>query len=197
MGREGHTPDVNVMEQFDLLIRMISMGKPTALLARRIFLIRGQRVLLDRDLALLYGVETRVLNQSVMRNRDRFPKDFMFQLSIPEAQLLVSQNVIPHAKYFGGHLPRVFAEHGVAMLSSVLRSPTAIRINIRIMRAFAYLRRLTAGSLELAVKLTELEGASRRHDREIQAILGIMEGLRQPPPEKRRRIGFLGGERGA
>ncbi len=113
---------------------------PVEVIEGKILLIRGQKVMMGTHLAELYGVETRVLNQAVKRNINRFPNDFMFQLNDFEADQLVSQNVIPHRKYFGGSLPYVFTEQGVAMLSSVLNSKRAIQVNIAIMRAFVKLR---------------------------------------------------------
>ena len=103
---------------------------PIDLIRKKILPIRGRKVMLDRDLAEMYGVETRALNQAVKRNISRFPNDFMFQLTPDEADWLVSQNVIPHKKYLGGSLPNVFTENGVAMLSSVLNSERAIQVNI-------------------------------------------------------------------
>jgi hypothetical protein len=135
----------------------------------RILFIRGKKVLLSSHLAQLYGVETRVLNQAVKRNSDRFPEDFMLQLTEEEVSMLVSQNVIPHKKYFGGSFPFAFTEQGVAMLSSVLNSDRAIKVNIEIMRAFVNLRKLLASNVELARKLESLEkkydtqGGFRRH----------------------------------
>ncbi|MGH2566937.1 MAG: ORF6N domain-containing protein [Bacteroidota bacterium] len=107
---------------------------PAEVIENRIFLLRGQKVMLSPHLAKLYGVETRALNQAVKRNVTRFPADFMFQLSKEEADWLVSQNVIPQRKYFGGSNPYAFTEQGVAMLSTVLRSEQAIQVNIAIMR---------------------------------------------------------------
>jgi ORF6N domain len=131
---------------------------PIALQAeRRILLIRGERVILDYDLALLYGVETRALKQAVKRNPLRFPEDFMFELSKIEIENLVSQNVIPGLGKLGGAHPYAFTEQGVAMLSSVLRSPQAIAVNIAIMRAFVRLRELLLTNVEMARKLTALE----------------------------------------
>ena len=167
-----------------------------------ILLLRGHKVLLDTELATLYGVETRVLVQAVKRNLARFPQDFMFQLGTEEIDALRSQSVISNAPGRGGrrYAPYAFTEQGVAMLSSVLSSPRAIAVNIEIMRAFVRLRELIAGNKELARRLEELETRIARklstHD---QAIAGILEAIRQlmaappaPPPEpKRRRIGFV------
>jgi hypothetical protein len=121
--------------------------KPAALsiqAERRILHVRGQKVLLDYDLAQLYGVETRALKQAVRRNRDRFPSDFLFELSDGEIDDMVSQNVIPGRGKLGGASPMAFTEQGVAMLSSVLRSPRALKVNIGIMRTFVHLRESVA-----------------------------------------------------
>src|SRR3989338_10815017 len=102
---------------------------PVEAIERKIYLIRGQKVMLSTDLATLYGVEARALNQAVKRNIARFPEDFMFQLNSSEGEWLVSQNVIPHKKYLGGYLPYAFMEQGVAMLSSILKSERAVQVN--------------------------------------------------------------------
>jgi ORF6N domain len=152
--------------------------------------IRGQKVLLDSDLADLYGVATKSLNQAVKRNRARFPDDFMFQLNRDETRLLRSQFVTlkrgEHLKY----RPYAFTEQGIAMLSSVLKSERAVEVNIAIMRAFVKLRQMLNVNRELAQKFSELERRVGKHDEDITAIL---EAIRQPmaPPEKsRREIGF-------
>jgi hypothetical protein len=122
-----------------------------------ILVIRGQKVMLDKDLAELYGVKSIALRQQVKRNQERFPEDFMFQLTSNEARALVSQNVIPSARNFGGYLPYVFTEQGVAMLSSVLHSKRAIQVNIEIMRAFTQLRRMFLTNVDLRRKIAEME----------------------------------------
>lgn len=154
-------------------------------------MIRGHKVMLSVHLAALYGVETRVLNQAVKRNANRFPEDFMFQLTEEESDWLVSRNVIPHRKYFGGSLPCAFTEQGVAMLSTVLRSERAIQMNIAIMRAFVKLREVLSTHKELALKLKQLEMKIEKHDAEIQAIFQAIRQLMAPPPQPpKRRIGF-------
>ena len=120
--------------------------------------IRGFKVMLDFDLALLYGVETRVLKQSIRRNSKRFPDDFMFELSQLEINQLVSQNVIPSKSYLGGSSPFAFTEQGIAMLSSVLKSDRAIEINISIMRTFVTIRQFALNYTELQNRITEIEG---------------------------------------
>ena len=161
---------------------------PPERIERSILLIRGQKVMLSVHLAELYDVETRALNQAVKRNIIRFPEDFMFQLSEAEAQQLVSQNVIPHKKYFGGSLPYAFTEQGVAMLSSVLNSERAIKVNIEIMRAFVRLRRILASHAELARKLDALE---KKYDAQFKVVFEAIRELMKPPESKKRPIGFL------
>ena len=156
----------------------------------RIFLIRGQKVMLDDDLATLYEVEIRVLNQAVKRNLDRFPEDFMFQLTAEEALLLRSQVVTlksgrgQHRKY----LPYAFTEQGVAMLSSVLHSDRAIQVNIEIMRAFLRLRQMLSTNAELSRKLATLE---KKYDIQFKAVFVAIRELMTPlEPKKKRPIGF-------
>jgi hypothetical protein len=150
---------------------------PVEIVGRKICVIRGERVMLSMQLAELYGIETRALNQAVKRNIHRFPEDFMFQINESEAEELVSQNVIPHKKYFGGSLPYAFTEQGVAMLSSILNSEQAIKINIAIMRAFVKLREMISTNKELAHKLAELERKTEKHDEEIKAIFNAIRQL--------------------
>jgi hypothetical protein len=163
---------------------------PLERIEQSILLIRGQKVMLSTHLAELYDVETRVLNQAVKRNISRFPEDFMFQLNSAEAEQLVSQNVIPHKKYFGGTLPYAFTEQGVAMLSSVLNSERAIKVNIEIMRAFVRLRRMLASHADLARKLETLE---KKYDAQFKIVFDAIRQLMAPPePEPpKKRIGFL------
>ena len=161
---------------------------------KRILLIREQRVMLDSDLARLYGVKTEVLNQAVKRNKARFPEDFMFQLTVSEAAFLRSQFVISKRGSGGRrYLPCVFTEQGVAMLSGVLRSSRAVQVNIAGMRAFVRLRQTLAAHRELAGKLHELERKVTGHDREIRALFEAIRRLMAPPPGGGRRIGFHGG----
>jgi hypothetical protein len=162
-----------------------------------ILVIRRQRVLLDEDLARLYGVETRVLLQAVKRNLGRFPSDFMFELSAAEWVALRSQSVTSKSGRGGRrYAPFAFTEQGVAMLSSVLNSDRAIAVNIEIMRSFVRIRRLLEANKSLARKFERLERKLESHD---QAIVGILAAIRQlmhPPEKERRGIGFtadLGG----
>jgi hypothetical protein len=164
---------------------------PTSELQRMVHIVRGQRVMLDFDLARLYGVPTSALNQAVRRNAERFPEDFSFYLTQQEFTSLMSQIVISNAGR-GGHrkLPRAFTEHGVAMLSGVLRSPTAVRVNIEIIRVFVRLRRLMATPGELVEQLTGLAETVRLHDGQLKAIAQVLNHLMAEPPTAKRPIGF-------
>ena len=157
-----------------------------------ILMIRGHKVLLDRDLAVLYGVETKALNQAVGRNRDRFPPDFMFQLTAGEvAGLNRSQIVTGSQKHRHPRFrPYAFSEQGVAMLSSVLRSKQAVAVNIEIMRAFVHLRETLSSTRQLATKLNELERHIDTHDKQIHTIFEAMRQLIIPPKTLHRQIGF-------
>ena len=154
--------------------------------------IRGKRVILDFELAKLYEVETRVLKQAVRRNMERFPEDFLFELSTDEMQNMVSQNVIPSLKYFGGATVYAFTEQGVAMLSSVLRSKKAIQINISIMRAFVMMRQWALNHQELSARLDELEQEYGQKFSDIEQLLNylIQKDQKQAQQPPRDRIGF-------
>jgi hypothetical protein len=156
-----------------------------------ILVLRRHRVLLDEDLAELYGVETRALVQAVKRNLSRFPNDFMFQLTAAEWAALKSQSVISNAGRGGRrHAPYVFTEQGIAMLSSVLNSERAIAVNIGIMRAFVRIRELMTSDKALALKFKQLERKLATHDQAIAGILTAIRELMNPPAPKRRGIGF-------
>lgn len=159
---------------------------PMEKIREAILLVRGQKVMLDRDLAMLYGVETRVLNQAVKRNRERFPDDFMFELTRDEirniSQFVISSEGIKYA-------PRafVFTEQGIAMLSGVLNSPRAIKVNIAIMRAFVQLRSILTTHAGLARKLEELE---KKYDKQFQVVFEAIRKLIIPPEPGKKKIGF-------
>jgi len=160
-------------------------------IADRIFWVRGHKVILDRDLAVLYGIETRVLKQAVRRNKERFPQDFLFVLSVGEQEELVSQNVIPSKRHFGGAAPMVFTELGVAMLSSVLNSPKAVQVNIAIMRTFVELRRLMDGNRVLADRIHALE---EKYDQQFELVFAAIKQLlvdeKKRLNKSKRRVGF-------
>lgn len=175
---------------------------PMEQIEQTILLMRGCRVMLDRDLAALYGVETKALNQAVKRNLDRFPEDFMFQLTWEEAEILRlqavtltgesgpprSQTVTLTRGQNPKYRPYVFTEQGVAMLSSVLRSPRAVAVNIEIMRAFVRLRQMLGSHVELARKLDALE---KKYDAQFKIVFDTIRQLMAPPePKPKRTIGF-------
>ncbi|TDJ53151.1 MAG: ORF6N domain-containing protein [Ignavibacteria bacterium] len=163
---------------------------PTENAINKILIIRNQKVILDRDLALLYKVETRALKQAVKRNIKRFPPDFMFVLFKKEIDLLVSQNVIPSKSYLGGANPMAFTEQGVAMLSSVLKSERAIEVNILIMRAFVKLREIISTHKKVEEKLKEIESKLKEHDDQIVQIIQVINQLITPPASPKKKIGF-------
>jgi hypothetical protein len=166
-----------------------------ASIEKRILVVRGRQVLLDEDLAYLYGVETRVLVQQVRRNEKRFPADFMFQLSAEEFADLKSQSVISSGGHGGRRKrPLVFTEQGIAMLSGVLRSDRAIAVNIEIMRAFVELRRVASSYAALQDRLADLEremtGRLDQHDEQLGQIFETLHQLIAPPSRPQRPVGF-------
>ena len=171
------------------------LSVPIEAITRRIFLIRGQKVMLDSDLAELYQVQTKVLNQAAHRNEDRFPDDFLFQLTEEESSALRSQFVTLEKGRgrYSKYRPNAFTEHGVAMLSSVLRSKRAIHMNIAIVRAFIQLRELLATNKELAVRMEQLEATVDQHASVINTIAEEINNMTTGPQESgqgKRRIGF-------
>jgi len=172
-----------------LEIAMLEAGET---IERRIHVLRGVRVMLDADLAALYGVETGYLNLAVRRNLARFPADFMFQLTAADSRALRLQTAISKAKGRGGrrYLPYAFTEQGVAMLSSVLHSRRAIAANILIMRTFVQLRRAQGQYAELRDQIAELARKVHGHDELLDEILSALEALAAPPPSPSRPLGF-------
>ena len=163
---------------------------PIESIGSRIFLLRGQKVMLDSDLAKLYGVETRVLLQTIRRNPDRFPSDFVFQVVEDEWNSLRSQIVTSKGRGGRRYLPFVFTEHGAIMAATVLNSPLAVEMSVFVVRAFVKLREMLSTHKELAHKIEELERKLGVHD---EAIIGLFEAIKQlmePPSEKRKQIGF-------
>jgi len=157
----------------------------------RIFVIRGRQAMLDEDLADLYGVATKRLVEQVKRNLDRFPEDFMFQLTKEEAAALRSQIATSNTGRGGRrYAPYVFTEQGVAMLSSVLRSKRAIAVNIEIMRAFVELRRVASSYAAIEKRLEQIERGIGEHDEQLEQIFGALHQLIAPPPQPKRPIGF-------
>lgn len=163
------------------------------LIERRIHIVRGQRVMLDSDLAELYGVPTKRLNEQVQRNAERFPEDFAFQLTPQEVVDLKSQFATSNTGRGGRrYLPWAFTEHGIAMLSGVLNSPLAIQMNLQIIRTFVRLRRLLSTPGELVSQLQQLAETVQLHDRQIKVITDVLTKLMEPPPDppKKGRTGF-------
>jgi len=163
------------------------MTIPMERVENRILTIRGRRVMLDADLAELYGVPTKRLNEAVRRNAARFPEDFMFQLTVDEAETLRSQFATSNGRGGRRYIPYVFTELGVAMLSSVLNSERAVQVNIAIMRAFVRLRELAASHKDVLRRLDEMEG---KVDRQFKVVFDAIRALMAPPKIPRRRIGY-------
>lgn len=184
------------IENLPLFIRCISKKQPTTPpivtpteIENTIFVVRGQRVMLDEDLARLYGVTTSALNPAVKRNAEPFPGDFAIKLTMKEFAALKSQNVMSKPRRGGRtKAPWAFTEHGVAMLSSVLRSPAAIQVNIEIMRSFMRLRRLMATPGELVEQLTQLAQTVQIDDQDIKAITQVLQRMLDKPDPPKRRI---------
>jgi hypothetical protein len=167
-----------------------------SLVVSKIFMLRGQRVMLDYDLSDMYGIETRRLNEQVKRNLSRFPDDFMFQITEKEFENLKSQNATSR---WGGRrkLPYAFTEHGVLMLSSVLNSRIAIQVNIKIMRVYTKMREVISANREIVQKLEKMEKTLAKHDRtskkheeQLQLVFRTLKQLLTPPLEPRRKIGY-------
>jgi methyl-accepting chemotaxis protein len=172
--------------------------EPLERIVSRILLVRGQKVMLDADLAELYGVSTGRLNQQVRRNRDRFPSDFMFQMTNQEVERLRSQIAISIGEMQqvgrGGrrYLPHAFTEHGAIMAATILNTPRAIEVSVFVVRAFVRLREMVAANKELSKKLDELERRVSHHDEAITSIVKAIRELAAPPePKAKRRIGFI------
>lgn len=163
---------------------------PQERIEKKIYLLRGQKVMLDRDLAALYKVKTMRLNEQVKRNIKRFPSDFMFQLTKKEMNSLISQIAISKGRGGTRKAPYAFTENGVAMLSSVLNSDRAIQVNIQIMRAFTRIRELLNTHKDLAHKLDDLERKVQKHDMDINMVFQVIKQLMAPPKSKMKKIGF-------
>ncbi len=168
---------------------------PVEQVAQRILVIRGHKVMIDADLAQLYGVATRVLNQAVRRNLERFPADFMFQLTAAEKeQVITTCDHLARLK-FSASLPHAFTEHGALMAANVLNSPRAVEMSVHVVRAFVRLRELLASNQQLAAKLSELERKLAGHDQAIAGIIAAIRELMAPPePKAKRPIGFVTGK---
>jgi hypothetical protein len=163
---------------------------PVEVVQSKIYMIRGYKVMIDRDIALLYGVKPIALRQQVKRNMDRFPEDFIFQLDKDEVEILLSQNVIPSRQSLGGAMPYAFTEQGIAMLSSVLTSRRAVQVNIQIMRTFSKLREFMTTHKDIREKVEELE---KKYDQQFKAVFEAIKRLVTYPNEayKKTKIGFI------
>jgi len=173
---------------------MIKSSKEISInkLQDRIYTIRGQQIMLDSDLAKLYQIKAIRLREQVKRNKERFPIDFMFQLTTEEVNFMVSQNAIPSKKYLGGHLPYVFTEQGISMLASVLKSDVAIEVNIAIMRTFTKLREFSRHYNALAKQLIEID---RKHDKQYKELKRALDELIvSSEVAETRVIGFIQGD---
>ncbi len=162
---------------------------PTEIIQNKIIILRGQKVMLDRDLAELYSVETKIFNQAVRRNIERFPEDFMFQLTEREYASLRSQIVTLKRGQHSKYLPYAFTEHGILMLSSVLNSPRAVQVNIQIMRMFVKLREMLASHANLKKKIEVME---KKYDGQFQIVFTAIKRLIDEPKKKKHPIGFHG-----
>jgi len=166
---------------------------PDEAIINKIYFIRGHKIMLDRDLAELYGTNARRLREQVKRNHERFPEHFMFQLTEQEVQMMVSQNAIPSRKHLGGTLPYAFTEHGVLMLANILKNKTAIQISIRIIEIFVKLREMLLTHKDILLKLEQLEKHVSGHNKDILHIFKVLKQLIQQPAPPRRQIGFRKG----
>ena len=166
---------------------MAEKGVTIGHVERSIILIRGEKVMLDTDLASIYGVTTKVLNQAVKRNRDRFPEDFMFQLTKKEKEEVVTN--CDHLNYlkYSPFLPYAFTEHGAVMLANVLNSPVAVKASIQVVRAFVRLRTMLASNTALARKIRAME---KRYDEQFKVVFEAIYKLMEPPKKERPKIGF-------
>jgi len=167
-----------------------SIGITEETVLNKIYHIRGKKVMLDRDLALLYGVKTIRMREQVKRNLNRFPENFMFQLTEQETNVMVSQNAIPSKQHMGGSLPYAFTEHGVLMLANVLRSLQAIQMSIRIIEIFVKIREMLLTDKDILLKLEQMEKQVVQNSEEIQYIFNVLKQLLNPPQEARKTIGF-------
>ena len=157
----------------------------------KIYHLRGKKVMLDRDLAEIYGVKTIRLREQVKRNMNRFPENFMFQLTEPETELMVSQFAIPSKQHMGGSLPYAFTEHGILMLANVLRSLQAIQMSIRIIEIFVKIREMLLTHKDILLKLEQMEKQVVQNSEEIHSIFKVLKQLLNPPQEPRKQIGFI------
>ena len=165
---------------------------PDEVITRKIFLFRGEKVMLDRDLAELFVVKAIRLREQVKRNMDKFPSHFMFQLTNNEVEILVSQNAIPSKQHLGGYLPYVFTEHGVLQLANILKSGRATQMSIKIIEVFVKMRQMLTDTLILKLDIEEIKKRLVNQDKNIELVFNYLDELmeKQEKPEERRQIGF-------
>jgi hypothetical protein len=163
---------------------------PEEIIERKIYLIRGVKVMLDKDLAFLYEIKPIALRQQVKRNKERFPSDFMFQLNKKETEILLSQNVIASKKVLGGFLPYVFTEHGITMLSSILKSKKAIQVNIAIVRAFIKLRELLSTHKDIILEIEKIKEEQKNQNQKINSVINVIGQMLNPNIDEKEQIGF-------
>ena len=156
----------------------------------KIFYLRDHKVMLDRDLAELYGVQPKRLREQVKRNMERFPTHFMFQITENEVDIMVSHFATPSKQQLGGHLPYAFTEHGVLMLANVLRSKKAVQVSLRIIEIFVKMREMLSTHKDVLLKLEQLEKKVTGHDADVKVIFQCLKQLLDPPREPRPRVGF-------
>lgn len=156
----------------------------------KIHYLRNQKIMLDKDLAELYGVQARRLREQVKRNAGRFPLNFMFQLTEAETEIMVSQNATPSKKQFGGSLPYAFTEHGVLMLASVLKSDKAMNVSIRVIEIFVKMREMLSANKDILLQMEKMEKKLTAHDEDLRLVFNALKQLLSPPLEPRQRIGF-------
>ena len=171
------------------------IAQPDEIIFSKIYVIREQKVMIDRDLAVLYGIETKRLKEAVRRNKERFPEDFMFEMSKEELATWRAGIQISHEDKQGlRYSPFCFTEQGVTMLSCVLNSPTAIQVNIRIMRVYARLREMVLTHKDILLKLEQLENKVSQNSSDIEMVFSALKQLLNPEQPQRQRIGFKVGE---
>jgi|SRR6478735_10724437 len=163
---------------------------PDEVVMNKIYLLRNQKVMLDRDLADLYGIKPIRLREQVKRNISRFPANFMFQLNEEEVESMVSHFAIPSKKHLGGYLPYAFTEHGVLMLANVLKTEIAMQVSIRLIEIFVKMRELLLSHKDILLQLEKIEKKLTRHDDDIALIFEYLKQLLDPPQTPRRKIGF-------
>ena len=160
------------------------------MIINKLYIVRDQKVMLDRDLAGLYGVKAIRLREQVKRNKERFPESFMFQLTEEEVEFMVSQNAIPSKQGLGGHLPYVFTEHGVLMLANVLKSELAIKMSIRIIEVFVRLRRMLLDHKDILIKMRDIELSVGRHDEAIKQLFAYLKQFIKEQHKPVKPLGF-------